>query len=298
MRPRKMRPGFATRWAWSRRRACRTRFCPASRIRWAISSRGTPGRTCRFTSKTSRLASVWASRRFARPWSGWPPAAGCWKASSCRAAEAGNGAMPKCCGCSSGVRWRGCASRSSRSAPEALARFLTRWQGIDAAAARPGRPAGRDRATAGRCRCPPRPWNNDILPRRVEGYRPSDLDELCAAGEVVWRGCESLGPDDGRIALYLTDHYPQTDRPRRAGAGRIARPHPPAAGRARGVVLRRSGGRDRRLSQRRARGALAIGLGGRGDQRHAGAAAFAAARLAAQRPVRPATAAGRFAPAA
>ncbi len=48
-------------------------------------------------------------------------------------------------------------------------------------------------------------WEDEILPRRVVGYRPADLDELCVAGEVVWRGFESLGADDGRFAFYLTD---------------------------------------------------------------------------------------------
>src|SRR5690606_375456 len=35
------------------------------------------------------------------------------------------------------------------------------------------------------------------------------LDELCAAGEVAWRGFDSLGNDDGRIAFYLADHLPR-----------------------------------------------------------------------------------------
>lgn len=48
---------------------------------------------------------------------------------------------------------------------------------------------------------------HEILPRRVRGFRPSDLDELCVAGEVIWRGLESTGMADGRVALYLTDHY-------------------------------------------------------------------------------------------
>ena len=48
----------------------------------------------------------------------------------------------------------------------------------------------------------------EVLPLRVEDYRPSQMDELCAAGEVVWRGCESLGTSDGRIALYLTEQAP------------------------------------------------------------------------------------------
>jgi ATP-dependent helicase Lhr and Lhr-like helicase len=46
----------------------------------------------------------------------------------------------------------------------------------------------------------------DVLPARVEGYRPADLDLLVAAGEVVWVGVEPLGDRDGRVALYLADH--------------------------------------------------------------------------------------------
>ena len=41
----------------------------------------------------------------------------------------------------------------------------------------------------------------------------ADLDALCAAGEVVWRGIEALGDRDGRVALYLTDHFPRLYRP-------------------------------------------------------------------------------------
>jgi ATP-dependent Lhr-like helicase len=46
----------------------------------------------------------------------------------------------------------------------------------------------------------------EILPARVEGYQPSDLDALTTAGEVIWGGLEPLGEHDGRLALYLTDH--------------------------------------------------------------------------------------------
>jgi ATP-dependent Lhr-like helicase len=42
----------------------------------------------------------------------------------------------------------------------------------------------------------------------VTDYASSDLDELCAAGEVVWRGVESVGPTDGRVAVYLADSVP------------------------------------------------------------------------------------------
>src|SRR5207245_7327275 len=49
----------------------------------------------------------------------------------------------------------------------------------------------------------------EILPARIDGYDPADLDAVAAAGEVVWVGVESLGERDGRIALYLADHVPQ-----------------------------------------------------------------------------------------
>jgi ATP-dependent Lhr-like helicase len=45
----------------------------------------------------------------------------------------------------------------------------------------------------------------DVLPARVDGYRPSMLDELCAAGELVWVGAGPLGSDDGRVRLYFRD---------------------------------------------------------------------------------------------
>src|SRR5690606_22026366 len=48
----------------------------------------------------------------------------------------------------------------------------------------------------------------DILPARVPGYQPADLDALLSAGEVVWCGIGPLGERDGRIALYLADHLP------------------------------------------------------------------------------------------
>ena len=53
----------------------------------------------------------------------------------------------------------------------------------------------------------------DILPARVEGYQPSDLDALTTAGEVVWAGLEPVGERDGRLALYLTDHVAKLRQP-------------------------------------------------------------------------------------
>ena len=89
--------------------------------------------------------------------------------------------------------------------PVALARFLPLWHGID----RPRRGLDALLDVIEQLQGMPLPATDLerlILPARVQGYRPSDLDELCAAGEVVWRGVERLGDTDGRIALYLTDH--------------------------------------------------------------------------------------------
>ncbi len=52
----------------------------------------------------------------------------------------------------------------------------------------------------------------EILPSRIDGYNPADLDALTAAGEIVWTGLEPLGERDGRLALYLTDHFAKLHR--------------------------------------------------------------------------------------
>jgi len=99
--------------------------------------------------------------------------------------------------------------------PEALARFQIHWQGL----ARPSKGLDGLLDVIEQLQGLPLPASTlerDILPGRIREYQPSDLDELCAAGEVVWRGFDSLGTGDGRIALYLTDHLlklaPQAER--------------------------------------------------------------------------------------
>ncbi len=49
---------------------------------------------------------------------------------------------------------------------------------------------------------------SDVLPARVRGYRPTMLDELCAAGEVVWVGAGAVGAKDGRVRLCFADQLP------------------------------------------------------------------------------------------
>lgn len=49
-------------------------------------------------------------------------------------------------------------------------------------------------------------FESEILAARIEDYRPTDLDTLTSAGEVVWVGVEPLGEKDGRVALYLSSN--------------------------------------------------------------------------------------------
>ena len=58
-------------------------------------------------------------------------------------------------------------------------------------------------------------WESDVLPRRVPGYRPADLDALCGSGDVVWVGA---GLD--RVALYFREDAPLLGAPRRRGSAR------------------------------------------------------------------------------
>jgi ATP-dependent Lhr-like helicase len=46
-------------------------------------------------------------------------------------------------------------------------------------------------------------WESDVLPRRVLTFRPSDLDVLCASGELVW-----VGAGIDRVALYFREDAP------------------------------------------------------------------------------------------
>ncbi len=88
--------------------------------------------------------------------------------------------------------------------PEALARFLPAWQGVGAAAGGLGRLMEVVAQLEG-VPIPASVLERDVLPARVSGYTPRLLDELGAAGEVVWIGRGSLGRDDGRIGLYRRD---------------------------------------------------------------------------------------------
>ena len=99
--------------------------------------------------------------------------------------------------------------------PDALARFLPAWQGVGSPSGGLGRLVEVVAQLEG-VAIPASVLERDVLPARVDGYSPRLLDELGAAGEVVWIGRGSLGRDDGRIALYRRD---RVELLARAGAG-------------------------------------------------------------------------------
>lgn len=93
--------------------------------------------------------------------------------------------------------------------PAALAQFLPQWQHI-------GKGHGL-RGVDGLVRAveqlqgasvPASALEKLVLPSRVANYTPSMLDELTAAGEVVWAGAGALPGKDGWVSLYLADAAP------------------------------------------------------------------------------------------
>jgi ATP-dependent Lhr-like helicase len=99
----------------------------------------------------------------------------------------------------------------------ALARLLLDWQGVDLG--RAANPRGGPEALLEvveqlqGAAVPASALETDVLPSRLAGYRPEDLDALCAAGEVVWVGLAPLGERDGRVALFLAEDLPLLFRP-------------------------------------------------------------------------------------
>jgi ATP-dependent Lhr-like helicase len=84
---------------------------------------------------------------------------------------------------------------------EALARFLPGWHGVGS------RGSGTSRLLEVITQLEGYPipasiLERDVLPARVAGYAPRLLDELGAAGDVVWIGRGPIGRDDGRLALF------------------------------------------------------------------------------------------------
>ncbi len=96
--------------------------------------------------------------------------------------------------------------------PQTFARFLPAWQGVGRTGSR-GLPALVEtiRGLQG-VAVPSSILERDVLSCRLD-YTPTMLDQLMVSGEVVWIGRGSIGPRDGRIALYLRDQLPLLHRP-------------------------------------------------------------------------------------
>ncbi|HEX8952266.1 MAG TPA: DEAD/DEAH box helicase, partial [Polyangia bacterium] len=86
-----------------------------------------------------------------------------------------------------------------------LARFLPRWHGVGSARGGMARLREAIDQLEGLA-LPFSELERAILPARVPDFQPRMLDELGAAGEVVWVGQGALGSDDGRVVVYRREH--------------------------------------------------------------------------------------------
>ena len=90
-----------------------------------------------------------------------------------------------------------------------LARFLPAWQGVGSAVRGAEGVLRAVEQLAGAV-VPASALETLVLPARVPGYSPAMLDELTAAGEVVWSGHGALPGEDGWVALHPADLAPLT----------------------------------------------------------------------------------------
>ncbi|QGS34865.1 ATP-dependent helicase [Corynebacterium xerosis] len=117
------------------------------------------------------------------------------------------------------IRSRSLAAARAQTEPvsgSTFGRFLPRWQQVA-----PVLPAGREPEARGAdgvfavieqlagVRLPASAWETLVLPQRVRGYRPSDLDELTANGEVLVVGAGSAGAADPWVKLLPADYAAQ-----------------------------------------------------------------------------------------
>ncbi|MFE0132218.1 ATP-dependent helicase [Streptomyces sp. NPDC059037] len=92
--------------------------------------------------------------------------------------------------------------------PSALAQFLPQWQHLSGHGLRGVDGLVRAVEQLQGATVPASALEKLVLPSRVAGYGPAMLDELTAAGEVVWAGAGALPGKDGWVSLYLADTAP------------------------------------------------------------------------------------------
>src|SRR5271165_2093624 len=112
---------------------------------------------------------------------------------------------------------RRCLARLRKEAepvpPAVLGRFLPAWHGIGTAGKTSRRHPGAGvvleaiERIAG-APVPASALETLVLPGRVPGYSPALLDELTAAGEVVWAGAGTVGSGDGWLVLAPAESAP------------------------------------------------------------------------------------------
>ncbi|WP_455836657.1 ATP-dependent helicase [Pseudarthrobacter siccitolerans] len=102
----------------------------------------------------------------------------------------------------------------------AYGRFLPAWQHVRTPGGGRGQPSLRgldgivtaiDQLSG--VPVPASAWEPLVLASRVSNYQPAMLDELMAAGEVLWSGAGALPGNDGWISLHLADSAELTLNP-------------------------------------------------------------------------------------
>ncbi len=93
---------------------------------------------------------------------------------------------------------------------DTLGRFLPAWQHVDRPLSGVDGVLQTIEQLAGLAQ-PAAAWESLVLPSRVRNYTPAMLDELTAAGEVIWSGAGALpGQAAGWVALHPADTAPLT----------------------------------------------------------------------------------------
>lgn len=102
----------------------------------------------------------------------------------------------------------------------AYGRFLPAWQHVRIPGAGRGQPSLRgldgivtaiDQLSG--VPVPASAWEPLVLASRVSSYQPAMLDELMAAGEVLWSGAGALPGNDGWVSMHLADSADLTLNP-------------------------------------------------------------------------------------
>ncbi|UQI47536.1 ATP-dependent helicase [Streptomyces sp. HU2014] len=92
--------------------------------------------------------------------------------------------------------------------PTALAAFLPQWQHVGTPSLRGVDGLVRAVEQLQGAPVPASALEKLVLPSRVADFSPAMLDELTAAGEVVWAGAGALSGKDGWVSLLLADAAP------------------------------------------------------------------------------------------